>query len=314
MGTFQHPFDPSNKLGHFIPPQWGGKNAGFFVDSYKSSLLYGDGHLYGTDNFILVAPGDTLRWDWEREIFPVRHRYAYEWFTDTIGNGGGEDHLGYLWEEGDYEALAGAPLESGWNGLIDGGENKIECLSIKKDAPEDIREYWQYPEPWYDGEPNIWKFAKALGSTMERDISSLQSPLEWRVGEPQEVSFSISDHADNDSIDDSNRKREFESQNPGEMVWLSEDSIWSVLSVSDVGVTRWQKAKWLDNGGSYQLNFEVTIPHKAFGRELGRDAQGNPLPNGETLYLIFTTGVDQSSVGNVVKGGTLAPSLHTTIR
>jgi len=245
--------DPSEESSHALIEEnpWGqgwGPGSAAFVDSYKSSILYGGESAWGDDNFLLVETGHA--WGEEfREVTATNHGYAYTWFIETIRNGGGELGLGYEWGAGSWSQACGEiqDLDSTagpWKGLIRGatnGEHVIECFSEGIDAYFDAP--WLYPGAWnggFDDSQAINSMLTELAGAVEMHVPNGTMEATADEGGPNlaagggcTLTYTIENLADNHSISRAHRYHAQMGYNvfmfipgPGpiqDTIWLSEN-------------------------------------------------------------------------------------------
>ena len=222
-------------LGASNPNQYGtgwGKWSASLVDFYKSSEIAGGESPWGHDNFLLAeGPGS-----WSSPF--AAHSYAWQWYLQTITEP--DSGLGYYWYPGAWEDLVnklpgpGTNVNLPWKGIINGTENVIECITIGTDPSTYSGGQWQYPGPWpgsysVDTYDDIDRMLDHLAACVELciDPNTVSIPSNWQFYGSNDVSFPITNKADNSSIPWARRSLTQGTTQLGPIwntIWLSEDT------------------------------------------------------------------------------------------
>ena len=204
--------DPSCEYSHLesgnlMGGGWGNygrSQSAAYIDAYRSSKGGPWFRTYGDDNFLLAIDGYS--YDDSKLSDPAKHFWAYQWFTQTIIDGGGALGLGFNWGTDSWaEKTAGFQFNGTpgpWKGLIRGGsiQHSLEGMSPVVEDPSAYSGTWQYPGAWG---PDNWESSiiSSLAHSVEfQPISDSPPNVTWPAGGTATVSLHIVDNSDIKSI------------------------------------------------------------------------------------------------------------------
>lgn len=195
LGHAGHPtsLDPAPD---WLVPRWvrSVANAATLTDSYKSSQVASTLWAQGRDSFALES-----LYTLPKSQTGAQHSYAYQWFSDTIGTGG---TYGFNWSL-NSRSLQGLVSGSPWLGFIYQSNNipTMACWDMRSNPTRyDPSENWHYnaviPSKTY------WGLINNVARCVEMEDSIVQPVANTMIktGQPFEVSVTIHNHADNQTL------------------------------------------------------------------------------------------------------------------